>query len=166
MTTTNHPKPAGREWLRRQADAEERCTSVSVGGLASDLGMFKPVPETEAVTRAAFARLVQLARRSRGMSPEMLAQTADIELAEVVSIEQCEEQSPEPRTVFKLAQVLKLPETPLMELAGLVHRHSAKLDTAAVRFAARSESMERLSREEEAAFREFVQTLAELSRGE
>lgn len=27
-----------REWLRRMADAEDRCASVSVGGLAADLG--------------------------------------------------------------------------------------------------------------------------------
>ena len=38
MTNTNSGMPVDREWLRRMADAEDRCRSVSVGGLAHDLG--------------------------------------------------------------------------------------------------------------------------------
>lgn len=165
-TSTNQHKPAGREWLRRHADAEDRCVSVSVGGLVSDMEMLKPLAEAETVTRVAFSLLVRLTRRSHGMTPERLAEAADLDLAEVVSIETGEELLPEPRTVFKLAKALKLPEGGLMELAGLVRRHDARLESAAVRFAARSESMERLTKEEEAALREFVRTLSELSKGD
>jgi hypothetical protein len=30
------------QWLRKMAEIEDKCTSVSVGGLAHDLGMLKP----------------------------------------------------------------------------------------------------------------------------
>lgn len=29
------------KWIRRMADAEDRCPSVSVGGLAADLGLYR-----------------------------------------------------------------------------------------------------------------------------
>ena len=32
-----------RKWLKKMADKEDECESISVGGLASDLGMIKPV---------------------------------------------------------------------------------------------------------------------------
>lgn len=167
MNTTNQQHgPAGRDWLRHQAEAEERCGSVSVGGLASDLDMIKPFGEAEAITRSAFSLLVHLTRRKQGLTPERLAEVADVDLAEVVAIEMGDELSPEPRTVYKLADALKLPETRMMELAGLIRRNDSRLESAAVRFAARSESMERLTKEEERALSEFVKVLSDMSHGD
>lgn len=99
------------------------------------------------------------------MSRQDLAKSADVELDEVVSIEQCEGREVEPRTVYRLALVLKLPQSPLMELAGFVHSHGEKLGAAAVRFAALSRSAD-LSKEEQRVLREFVKTLSELSPGD
>lgn len=39
------------EWLRRMADAEDACGSVSVGGLAADLGLYQ---ENQMAVRAKF----------------------------------------------------------------------------------------------------------------
>jgi len=154
-----------RDWLQRQAEAEEKYSSMSVGGPVSDLGMLKPPQEVEISAKTVLARLVELARRSRWMSRQDLAQSAEVGLDDVASIEQCEDRELEPRTVHKLALVLKLPESPLMELAGLVHCHGERLGAAAVRFAALSRCAD-LSKEEQRALREFVKTLSELSTGE
>lgn len=148
-------------WLRRMADAEDKCVSVSVGGLAHDFGMFQP---TVAETPRVFGRLIEYARRERGMSVEALANAANVDLAEIVAIETEHDALPKPRTVYQLAQVLKLPASRLTELAGLAQPRRS-LSEAAVRFAARSEPTTKLSDDEKEAFEEFVKVLAESSDG-
>lgn len=163
MTNMNHRPPASREWLRRMADAEDRCESVSVGGLAHDLGLLGSPTAVPHVTRSALAKLIEFSRRRLGLSPEQLADKADIDLAELVSIERGEDFVPEPRTIVKLSQVLKLPTQSLLGLAGLVQRTDTRLSEAAIRFAASSEPMEKLSAEEQRLLQNFVNTLAELT---
>src|SRR3972149_2314634 len=149
------------KWLRRMADAEDLCTSVAVGGLAEDLGMFQSaVAEVPKV----FGRLIEYARRERGLSVEALANAANVELAEIVAIETEHDTVPQPRTVYQLAQVLKHPAPRLTELAGLAQPRKV-LSEAAVRFAARSEPMSKLSDDEKEAFEEFVKVLVEASDG-
>lgn len=36
---TDDPQRPTRQWLRRMADAEDRCDSLLVGGLAEELGL-------------------------------------------------------------------------------------------------------------------------------
>lgn len=55
MTNTPHNTGPALAWLLRAADAEDACRSISVGGLAADLGMLsrpsgecipsEPIPE-------------------------------------------------------------------------------------------------------------------------
>jgi transcriptional regulator with XRE-family HTH domain len=164
MTGMNTGKPVDRAWLQRMADAEDQCESVSVGGLAHELGNLRPTqPEQGSMTQVAFGKLVELSRRQLGLNREELAQKADIDVAELLGIERAKNAKVEPRTVFKLSQVLRLPPTRLMELAGLAVRSDRRLDDAAVRFAACSEPVDRLSPDEQRALQEFVQTLASLS---
>lgn len=86
MTTNmKHDGRPSREWLRRMADAEDRCESVAVGGLAADVGMFEGGAPSE--SPRVFGRLIEFARRSHGLSVEDLAKRADVELAELLSVE-------------------------------------------------------------------------------
>ena len=149
------------EWLHRMAEAEDRCPSIAVGGLAHDMGMLQaPTAEGPKV----FGRLIEYARREKGLSVEALAEAANVELAEVVAIETESNVVPMPRTVFQLAQVLRLPAHSLTELAGLTQPRQV-LSQAAVRFAARSESTAKLSADEKVAFEEFVKVIVEASDG-
>ena len=164
MTSMNTGKPVDRAWLQRMADAEDQCESVSVGGLAHELGNLRPPqPDQAPLTQVAFGKLVELSRRQRGLNREQLAREADIDVAELLGIERGKTTTVEPRTVFKLAQVLRLPAPRLMELAGLAIRNDHRLDAAAVRFAACSEPVDKLSSDEQRALQEFVGTLASLS---
>jgi HTH-type transcriptional regulator, competence development regulator len=147
----------GAEWLRRMADAEDQCESISVGGLAQELGVMPTaVPETPKV----FGRFIEFARRERGLTVEALAQTANVDLAELVAIETECLDVPTPRTVYQLAQVLALPPGRLSEIAGLTQLRST-LSEAAVRFAARSEPTAKLTEVERQAFEELVKVLVE-----
>ena len=164
MTSMNARRPVNREWLQRMADAEDQCASVSVGGLAHELGSLRSVPPDQMpLTQIAFGKLVELSRRQLGLSWEELARRADIDVAELLSIERVKNVKVEPRTIFKLSQVLELPPTRLMELAGLAIRSDHHLDDAAVHFAACSEPVDKLSSDEQRALQEFVKTLASLS---
>jgi HTH-type transcriptional regulator, competence development regulator len=157
MKTLANNDPA---WVNRMADLEDG-TEFSVGGLAHEVGMFG-VPEAPApVTRSAFAKLVELRRRALRMSVEELAESADVDVAELVSIELDKAEVPELRTVAKLAKALALPAQRLVELSGLATPRDARFSEAVVRFAAKSESVEKLSRTEMEALEEFVKFLAE-----
>lgn len=152
-----------KEWwmarARREGDA-----AVGAGLLA-----FDPVsderPATQAVaaeeTRIAFGKFVNLMRRRRGLSMERLAEVAELDASELLVIENEVHYVPEPRTVYKLAQTFEVSQRRLMQLAGLAAANDAGLRQEAVRFAARSEAMHKLTPEENSALEAFVAVLSE-----
>jgi len=133
-----------------------------VGGLAADLGMLSAGGAPS--VRPAFGRLIEYARRKLGLSVEKLAERADVDLEAIVEIETDDRAVPEPRTVYQLAQALRIPPGKLMEVAGLA-TPKPDVSRAALKFAARSEPTSRLSRDEREALEEFVKVLAETSDG-
>ena len=159
LTHPNNASGPSREWLLKAAEVEDTCRSLSVGGLAADLGMLPSAPSD---VQPVLGRLIEYARRKRGLSIEKLAEQADVDLAAIVEIETHESAVPEVGTVFKLGQALDLPPGRLMELAGLA-TPKPEVSRAAVQFAARSESTAELSRDEREALEEFVKVLVESS---
>jgi transcriptional regulator with XRE-family HTH domain len=147
------------KWLLRKA-AEENEGVVSVGGLAAELSEATGPAEVRTGRRMAFARFVELSRRRLRFTVEDLAKKADVDVAELLGIEEGDVENPEPRTVYKLAAVLQIPQESLLELSGLAVPRDERFHEAAIRFAARSERMDALSRDEEAALQEFVKILA------
>jgi transcriptional regulator with XRE-family HTH domain len=146
-------------WLskaRREGDA-----AVGAGMLA-----FDPAPDERGgsgadETRIAFGRFVNLMRRRRGFSIERLAQEAALDVSELLIIEESTNNVPDPRTIYQLAQVFDLPQRSLMALAGLTVANDQGLREEAVRFAARSESVQKLTPEESSALEAFVAVLSQ-----
>ena len=100
-------------------------------------------------------------RRSRGLTVEKLAEDADVEMAELVSIEENGQYKPELRTVYQLANYFGVQRTNLLQVAGLTAPRDNRLVNEAVRFAARSESIAALTAEERSALEAFVAVLSE-----
>jgi HTH-type transcriptional regulator, competence development regulator len=153
-----------KEWWMARARRES--------GAAAGAGLlaFDPAPEerpsSAAVaaieeTRIAFGKFVNLMRRRRGYSMEQLAEAADLDASELIVIEDDVHYVPEPRTVYKLAQTFEVSQRRLMQLAGLAAANDAGLWREAVRFAARSESVQKLTPEESSALEAFVAVLSE-----
>jgi transcriptional regulator with XRE-family HTH domain len=159
MASTNKHTEPRPEWLRQMAEFEDSCRSISVGGMAADLGMLPPIPDE---SHRVFGRLIEFARRARGVSIEQLAQQADVDLAEIVDIERSSDAIPQLRTVFQLARALELPAGRLVEVAGLATPRP-EISDAALRFAARSEPTATLTAAERDAFEEFVKVLVQVS---
>jgi len=147
-----------KEWFRHKV-ALEQDVDVGAGSLAA-----MPTAESDEHSpddaRLAFGTLVHLMRRRRVMSMEKLADDADVDLSEILNIEHNFHYRPEPRTVHQLAQVFSLPVRCLMQLSGNMQAKDSELGHAAVRFAARSDSLEHLSSQEQAVLEEFVSYLS------
>lgn len=150
-----------REWFARNIGLEDD-SDIGAGLLAKDpsfeLKDDRPAPvQNVDPTRFAFSSLVEYMRRKQGLSMEKLAEEAEIDLAEVVSIERDAYYRPEPRTVFRLARMFNLPNKALLQLSGNAVASDNAVQQHALRFAARSGgSVQSLSREEQRALEEFV----------
>lgn len=151
-----------KEWCMRMAQLEADA-EIGAGALAIDptfdVGALPAEQPEEA--RVAFARFVRLMRRSRGLSVEKLADDADVDVAVLVGIEEDGHYRPDLRTVYQLANFFGVPRDNLMQVAGLTIPRDDRLTTEAVRFAARSESVAKLTPEEKSALDAFVAVLSE-----
>jgi len=116
--------------------------------------------------RHAFARFIELSRRGRRLTVEQLSEKADIDVSELIAIEEGDAVSPEPRTIYQLASVLKVSQQKLMELSGLARSRDRHFHAATVRFAARSEPVTVLSADEEELLQEYVKVLVDSSNGD
>jgi transcriptional regulator with XRE-family HTH domain len=115
-------------------------------------------------TRIAFGTFVELWRRNRGWDAVKLAEAAGVDTEEILEIEHSPQSEPEPNAVYRLAGVFNMPAKILMELAGLIESRTPHLRQAAVRFAARSESVAELNPHEREAFEAFVSAIAETAK--
>lgn len=156
----------------RIAYTKERCLrrapNEGTGHVGAGALAFTPKPQIEAEScstningvRIAFGRFVQLMRREQGLSPEDFANKADIDVGELINIERttC---SPEPRTIHQLSNSLNIETKKLLQLSGLAELKEPELEHEALLFAASSESIDKLSKEEAEALEHFVTVLSE-----
>jgi len=148
-------------WCEKMA-RRETCAEIGAGLLAID-----PVIDNEYVTKTSgddtrfvLQRFIELGRRDMNLSVEQLAERADIAISELISIETDIHHLPEPRTLYQLAQVFSVSQGKLMELSGLTKPKDVNYLEEAVRYAARSESIERLNSEEQAALDGLISVLS------
>jgi hypothetical protein len=85
----------------------------------------------------------------------------ELKVVAVPGIEGEEHFTPSLRTVYQIAEFLKIPEQKLMALAGLLKVKDSQFQSAALKFAASSGPVEQLSPREHAEFEEYVQFLCE-----
>ncbi len=104
--------------------------------------------------------LIQMLRRRERLSPEQLASEARIDVGELRQIELDPTFDPNPRTIFQLEQYFKLPSRILVVLSGAV-QVSEEVREEVVRFAASSQNISKLSREEQNLLNQFVRFLRE-----
>jgi transcriptional regulator with XRE-family HTH domain len=151
-----------KEWCVRMARLEGN-DEIGAGLTAVD-PVFEGAPvvvQSSEETNVAFSRFVRLGRRSRGLSVEKLAESADVEISELVSIEENNQHKPDVRTVYQLANYFSVQRAYLLQVAGLTAPKDSHIMQEAVRFAARSEPVAALTPEERSAFEAFVSVLNE-----
>lgn len=150
------------EAIDRAGDHEVGVGMLAVDPVQSPRGEYLRVEEVRfEPTHLAFGRLVQLMRRQKAWTMDKLADVAGIDIEEVLQIETDHDFKPEQRTVYQLSQVFSLPAKALMQLSGNATPR-AEVMHEAVRFAASSEPIARLSAEEAQAVESFVAALNKL----
>ncbi len=167
MTNMQHKPlrlPEDRDkFIASAVAAEDGC--VSVGGLAAKLGMLKDKSAGESAAAVqetpgldAIARLVQLARREKGISPEEYASMLGLEIAELVDLENARG-VPEPRVLHVLSLGLGVSYQKLLILAGHKTPRDKSLAEETFKFAASSGPMDKLSSSEVRALHAFIEAL-------
>jgi transcriptional regulator with XRE-family HTH domain len=178
------------DWLRRriEEDGDVEIEAAAPELLLSELGFFMheglvktPSPaEADAASLAdednvvdlasrraerdmhyAFGLYVQLKRKEKGLTRADLARQAKIDEEELGSIERDPHHVPRPRTVTQLASFFRDDVRKLMRLSGVMQGRDEALEQAALKFAAMSDDLARLDKEERALLNEFVKLLKE-----
>ena len=153
-----------KEWCLKMARREADCGADVEAGVAL---VADQAPEvvghsgTDPIgATIVFGRLVRMMRRKSGLTVEKLAEAANVDIDELVGIEDDTRFVAEPRTVYQLSNLIRLPLPSLMQLAGLSEPKDPGLVAEAIRFAARSDPLEELSPTERAALEAFVAALS------
>jgi transcriptional regulator with XRE-family HTH domain len=115
-------------------------------------------PEQQEI-REAFHRVVQMLRRSRGLTIDELAEKTKIDRAELVALERSPAYRPSPLTLHRLSEFFNVPDRKLAVLAGAIREVPEDLRHRAARFAAQSDSFSKLTKEERRVLDEFVEFL-------
>ena len=155
-----------RDWFMAAADLEGD-QEVGAGIAARDpiAATANHLSDDNARVEAAhiaFGRLMHMMRRQREMTVEELAFRARIDAEEVLLIEAKPDFKAEVRTVHQLAEVFQLQPKALLELAGATAARE-EIVQEALKFAASSEPIAKLTREEAAAVDVFVAALNRLA---
>ena len=105
--------------------------------------------------RIHFPQFLQMLRRRRGYSVDELARKTGIDRAELALMERGP-YAPEPVVLDHLSKFYKVPLQQMLRVAGLVRDQDGGFAKHASKFAAQSESFDKLTREEKKALDEFV----------
>jgi HTH-type transcriptional regulator, competence development regulator len=152
-----------QKWLEKHVPEEgDSAVSAGVGKRATHAELVEEICETAHLSklRFAFGRLIELERRKKGFSIKQLADRARLDEGELTCIEFDPRHEPDPSTVFQLASFFRIPEKPLMQLAGLTEARDRDFLSHAVRFAASSKPTAALTKEETDALESFVVELS------
>ena len=148
---------------RRELILAEADYDISAGLIAADptFDVDLVVDENSDDGLLALGRFINLMRRQNNLTIHQLAEKADIDIGELLAIEKETAHMPEPRTVYQLAQVFGVSDQKLMGLSGLLRPKDVSYVEEAVRFAAQSESIEKLNDLELEALNGFIAVLSE-----
>lgn len=156
-----------RQWFEKRI-GNEGVTDVTAGSISpnavEEIASERVDPSSqipvEREMHLAFGALISLLRRDAKLSAEELAVEARVEISEILEIERDVTYSPRVRTVHELASFFRLPIRAFLKLSGVTHVHSSEFREEAIRFAAKSETMSSLTRNERRALSEFVKYLS------
>lgn len=148
--------------ISRLEDADYEGRSLSVleriaTALNQKLTVVMTAREPEELEiREAFHRVVQMLRRSRGLTLDELAEKTKIDRTELVALERNPAYRPSPLTLHRLSEFFGVPDRKLAVLAGAIREVPEDLRQHAARFAAQSNSFSKLTKEEQRVLDEFV----------
>ena len=170
---------ANSKWYKDMAKLEEGH-DISAGLPFLDLETFKKEGEiTQEVAdnaahqdkeiyrvelrQAAYSKFMHKLRISAGLNIDQLANKLDVEPEQLLLIEQKIGYKAPPRTLTRLAHFYSLPLPGLLQLAGAKREIDRRIEEDIVRFAAESDSFEKLSSEEKRLLNSLVKVIRDFA---
>jgi len=114
--------------------------------------------------RIALGVLVRQLRSKEGLSIAELAERAHLSEDELRRVEHDPHYTARPRLIYQLSQYFKVSLSTLSQMSGATHAVDRKLYNAAVKYAARSDDVSTLTKEERETLDVFVGMLNERSK--
>jgi len=157
-----------KEWLLKNAE-RDKDLEFSTGYLSKDRldAVYRSKEDASDASsssdrscRIALANMVSIRRRSLGWTIEHLADKADVEVKDVRNLELAEPACLSVRTLHNLSGVLNLPQQGLFQLSGKTKKRSESFNDETVRFAARSQTAAKPTKQELQILEEYVKYLA------
>lgn len=158
------------DWLRRQIENDPMADADAGRVIRRSADVVRAAeaaaqPQAAAAVRppkredAPLALLVHMTRRRDRLTVTQFAERIRVSAEEITAIEKDPSYSPRPRTIHNLAEYVKVPAKALLTLlpdAPIVDR---SLDDAVYKFAASSDDLSGLSRQERRGLNDFVKFL-------
>lgn len=135
--------------LARIATALNKKLSVDMSEVEPD------TPEL----RYAFQKLLYLSRLRKGWSLEKAAKEVGVETAELHALERSDNYKPSPLVLYQLSEAYGVPQEKLAFLAGAFKTVPDELKKEASRFAAQSDSFDKITAEERKLLDGFIKIL-------
>lgn len=165
------------DWLRRKIAADPDIDAEAgppLSGSAEVEGAHHNKPQAENVAvmgdrnvvqlRVALGVLVRQLRLKEGVSVAELAERAQVSEDELRQVEHDPHYTARPRLIYQLSGYFKVSLSTLSQMSGATHAVDRVLYNAAVKYAARSDDVSTLTREEREALDVFVAMLNERSK--
>ena len=112
-----------------------------------------------AAMRYAFQLMMQNLRREKGMTIQEVSEGTKVDASQLISIEHNVAYRPTPLALHRLADFYGIPEERLAQLAGAIRKVPDEVRESASRFAAKSDSFAKLTKDERRALDGFVKSL-------
>lgn len=131
--------------------------------LPSGVAVVEPVDEERILQlKRAFGLMIRQLRLRDGLTVEALAENASVLVEELEAIEHDPHFQARPRTVVQLAKVFEIASPKMMKLSGVAHAADEMLEDEVLKFAAKSDGVSSLNREEQRLINDFVRLLNEM----
>jgi HTH-type transcriptional regulator, competence development regulator len=148
-----------------EAEVDSRFGLMHPG--ADELLTSESAPANDRVVRQlrlALGVFVSQLRRQKGLSIAELAEQADVDEEELKNVERDPGFTATAYLIYQLSQFFDLPLANLSQMAGQTHAVDRAFYNEAVRYAAHSEDLSTMTREESAALNAFVTTLRDTAK--
>lgn len=159
---------ATNKWYELAAESESGVPAISAGpscvtispSLASEVALKRDIREIRKLE--GFSTLLKMLRLERKLTIEKLALKLDVDINELVLLERQVGYKATPRTLVALAEFYDIPKYVFLQLVGALKIQNDVIKEEMIRFAAESESFEKLSKEEKKLLNRIIEVISKV----
>ena len=143
---------ATKKWYELAAQSEADVVDISAGPSTlsiSNVTVTESMKNIKQIRKLeGFSTLLKMLRLNKGLSFEKLSFQINVNIEELILLEKQVGYKSSTTTLLALARFYSLPEKLLLQIGDATNVSNSKIDEEVIRFAAESESVEKLSPQE------------------